>query len=140
MHRLVLAALAAEDLVRAIREHLVDVHVVRRAGARLIRIDDELRVVLPREHLVGRLRRSRRPVFASSRPVSRCVSAAAFLIQTCDRTNGHSGLQPADRKVLQRANGLHAVERIVRNGQRTEGILLRSRVGRHDHSSMRRCF
>ena len=55
MHRRVLAALAAEQLVGAIREHFVRVHVVRRAGAGLIRIDDELIAMLAGEHFVGRL-------------------------------------------------------------------------------------
>ena len=53
MNRRVLAALFAENLVRAIGEHLVGVHVVRGAGARLIRIDDELVQVLSGQHFVG---------------------------------------------------------------------------------------
>ena len=54
MHGRVLAALAAEDLVGAIGEHFVGVHVVRRSRAGLIRVDDELIAVLAGEHFVGR--------------------------------------------------------------------------------------
>ena len=39
----------------------------------------------------------------------------------------------ADRKVLHRANGLHSVQRIARNGERAERIFLDSRVVRHGH-------
>ena len=42
MDRLVLAAPAAQQLIGAVREHLIAIHVVGRAGTRLIRIDDEL--------------------------------------------------------------------------------------------------
>src|SRR5881398_1176297 len=49
MHRLVLATLAAQQLVRAVGEDLVTVHVVRRPRARLVRIHDELVAVLPRQ-------------------------------------------------------------------------------------------
>ena len=53
MHGRVLAALRAEQLVGAVGQHLVGVHVVRRAGAGLIRIDDELVAMLAGEHFVG---------------------------------------------------------------------------------------
>ena len=87
------AARAAEQLVRAIREHLVHVHVVRRAGARLIRIDDELLAVLAARAL-RRRRDDRVGELGVEAPVSLCVSAAAFLIHTCAMTNGSSGVSP----------------------------------------------
>ena len=94
MHGRVLAALSAEDLVGAIGQHLVRVHVVRRARAGLIRIDDELIAVLARRAPRRPRRRWRRRAAASRRPVSLCVSAAAFLIHTCATTNGSSGTRP----------------------------------------------
>ncbi len=128
MHRRVLAALAAEDLVGAIREHFVRVHVVRRARAGLIRIDDELVAMLAGEHFVGRLRRSRRRARASRRPVSLCVSAAAFLIHTCAVDERLERLQAADRKVLHGAQRLHAVQRVAGNVERAEGIFFAARI------------
>src|SRR5439155_22857119 len=54
MHRLVLATLAAQQLVRAVGEDLVTVHVVRRPRARLVGIHDEVVAVMPRQYFVRR--------------------------------------------------------------------------------------
>ena len=94
MHGRVRAARAAEDLVGAIREHLVHVHVVRRSGAGLIRIDDELIACAGRRVLRRRPRRSRRRASRRGGQSLLCVSAAAFLIHTCAVTNGKSGVSP----------------------------------------------
>ncbi len=51
----VVALRRTEDFGGAVREHLVGVHVVRRAGARLVHVDDELVAELARQHLVSRL-------------------------------------------------------------------------------------
>ena len=53
MHDVIGAARAAEQLRGAIGEHLVGVHVVRRAGAGLIDVDDELIAQLTGEDFVG---------------------------------------------------------------------------------------
>ena len=42
MHEAVFAARPAEEFGGTVRDHLVDVHVVRRAGAGLVDVDDEL--------------------------------------------------------------------------------------------------
>ena len=52
----------------AVREHLVGVHVVRRAGAGLVDVDDELIAVACRRGSRRRPRRSRRRRARSSRP------------------------------------------------------------------------
>ena len=51
---LVGAARITGDLVRAIRDHFIDVHVMRDAGAGLERIDDELIEMLSGEDLIAR--------------------------------------------------------------------------------------
>src|SRR5258705_5541356 len=53
MHRLVLASLATQQLIGAIREHLVAIHVMRGAGPGLVRIDDEVLAMPAGEHLIG---------------------------------------------------------------------------------------
>ena len=55
MDRRVDAARLAEDLVGAVREDFVNVHVVARARARLVHVHDELVAVPAAEHLVGGL-------------------------------------------------------------------------------------
>ena len=54
-------ARAAEQLIGAVREHFVDVHVVRRARASLIRVNDEVFAVLASLALRRRRQQSRRP-------------------------------------------------------------------------------
>ena len=53
VNRRVLATTTAEQLVGAVGEDLVAVHVVRRAGARLVGIHDELIAMLAGEHFIG---------------------------------------------------------------------------------------
>ena len=53
MHARVAPARLAEQLRGAVGEHLVRVHVVRRAGARLVDVDDELIAQRAAEDLVG---------------------------------------------------------------------------------------
>src|SRR5256885_124028 len=53
LFRSVLTALAAEQLIGAVGQHLVAVHVVGSTGARLIGIDHELVAMLAPEHLIG---------------------------------------------------------------------------------------
>ena len=55
MDQLVVAALAAEDLDGAVGQHLVGVHIVRGASARLIDIHHEVLVPLAVQYLVGGL-------------------------------------------------------------------------------------
>jgi hypothetical protein len=53
MHRLLAAELPADQLDRAVADHLVDVHVGLRAGAGLPDVQREVLVQLPGDHLVG---------------------------------------------------------------------------------------
>ena len=53
MHRRIAAPRGTQDFVGPVREHLVTVHVVAGAGARLIDIDDELLAVLAAQDFVG---------------------------------------------------------------------------------------
>ncbi len=55
MRQLVVAALAAENLDGAVGKHLIRVHVVRGASARLIDIHHKLVAPLTRQHLIGGL-------------------------------------------------------------------------------------
>ena len=105
---------------------------MRGARASLVRIDDEVRVVLSRQHLIRGL---------DDRVGEACLESASFpMRERCGLLDpdlrSHERpqrLQPADRKVLKRANGLDAVQRVVRNGKRAKWVLLRSRVVRHGH-------
>ena len=54
VHDRVIALLAAQQLDRPIRQHLVHVHVVRCAGSRLKRIYDELIHEAASQHLISR--------------------------------------------------------------------------------------
>ena len=53
MHAPVGAARFAQQFGGAVGQHLVRIHVVRRAGARLIHVDDELVAQASREDFVG---------------------------------------------------------------------------------------
>ena len=77
--------LAAEQLVRAVGDDLVGVHVGRGAGAGLEDVDHELVVELAVGDLVRRARRSPRRASASSSPSSRLTCAAAPLISPMAR-------------------------------------------------------
>ena len=97
---------------------------MRRAGAGLIDVDDELIAETPGEDLVcGRddrvcdRRRSRRPSAA-------LASAAAFLTRMVAVTRSAGARKAADRKVLDRARRLHAVVRVRRHLQLAERIAL----------------
>src|SRR5437763_12929295 len=53
MPRLVLAARAAEQLVGAVRDDLVAIHVVGRAGAGLVGINDEVLAMSARQYFIS---------------------------------------------------------------------------------------
>ena len=130
MNRRVRAALAAEDLVGAVRQHFVDVHVVRRARARLIDVDDEVLAVLAGENLVcglhDRVRDLR--VEPSRFPVRQRRRA---LDPHCRVDEGRQRPQSADWKVLHGAQSLHAVKRVGGNFERAQRILLGASVVAH---------
>src|SRR4029453_18574302 len=95
-----------------------------------IRIHDELRVVLSIEGLIGgpddRVGRPR------VEPASLPMREGRGLFDP-DLRSHEWPKRPysTDRKVLNRTNGLDTVERIARNRERAERVLLGSRVVRH---------
>ncbi len=125
MHRRVGAARRAEDLVRAIREHLVRVHVVRRARAGLEGIHHEMLAVLVREHFIGG---------AHDGVGEPRLEAPRLLVREGRRFldphhRGHEHRQrtrTAHREVLHGAQGLHAIQRAGGDRQRAEWVLLRA--------------
>ncbi len=130
MHRRVRAARAAENLVGAVGEHLVTVHVVAGARAGLIHIDDELIAVLAAEHLVRRLHdRVGEPAFE---PSGLLVGQRGGALDP-DHGIDERGQRPEsrDRKVLHGAQRLDAVERGSRNRLLAERIALDPGGGGH---------
>ena len=122
VHQPVLALRAAEDLRRAVGEHLVDVHVVRGAGASLVDVDDELIARARRRGSRPRPARWRRRCARSSR-AERDVGLRRGLLDEHrggDEVGGRA--QAADREVLDRTGRLDAVVRIGGNGVFAEGI------------------
>jgi len=132
MHRFVFAALPAQQLVGAIREHLVAIHVVRRAGPRLVGIDDELLAMPAGEHLV-------RGFHDGVRELG--VQAAGFLVrqgrgfldQDDGIDEGGEGSEVGDREVLPRALGLDAPQRLRGHGHLAQRITLDARLIRLIH-------
>ena len=114
MHPRVGAARLGEHLRRAIGEHLVRVHVVRRAGSRLVDVDDELIAKPAAQDLIGRLH-NRGGDVAIEAAKRRVRFSRRFLDQ--DRGDDEIGrsAQSADRKVLGGASGLHAIVRVGRH-------------------------
>ena len=105
----VLPGLAAQDLGGAVGNHLVGVHVVAGAGARLEWIDDELVIPAPFDHLLRRLDDRLRPVVVEQAQVAvdfrrgaldgrhrpdKCPPGA----QTRDREIEYGALRSARRK------------------------------------------
>jgi hypothetical protein len=126
MHALVRAAGVAEDLGRSIRQHFVRVHVVRRAGAGLVDIDDELIAKLAAQNLVGSGDDRARDLRVE--PSEHGVHVRRGLLDQ-DRRRHEIGwrAQPADREVLDGARGLHAVVGIGRYLQLAEWVALNAK-------------
>ncbi len=126
MHGRIFPALAAEHLVSAVREHLVDVHVVRRTRASLIHVDDELVAPLSAKHFV---------CCCNYRIGETSVETPGFLVrERCCALDAHDGVDErgeransAYRKVLDRAQRLHAVKCVGRYGELAEWVLLNPR-------------
>src|SRR5437764_12210050 len=121
-----LAAWAAEDLARAIREHLVHVHVRLRAAARLPHRQRELAVVLAGDHLVRRLddrlrlfriERLEVEVHLRCRPL--------HLRERPDQLRRH--LLGADLEVRQRPLRLRSPQPVGGNLDGSEGVFLHAR-------------
>jgi hypothetical protein len=125
-----LAALAAEDLARAVGQHLVDVHVGLRPAARLPHHQRELVLVLAREHLVGRC--DDRLAFSLVEQLQLDVDERRGLLdqhQRADQLARH--LLGRDLEVLQRALRLSAPQPVRRDRDLAEAVLLHARLPGH---------
>ena len=126
MDESLLSALAAEDLAGAVRQHLVHVHVGLRAAAGLPDGERELPLMLPGDHLVGRLddglgllgvEHLQVEVHLRSRPL--------HPRERLDQLRRH--LLGADLEVEQRALRLGAPQPVGRDLDGAEGVLLDAR-------------
>ena len=119
----VLASRAAEQLGRAVGQHLVRVHVVRGAGTCLIHIHHELIAERPAENLLGG---------ADDRVANPLVETfqcdvgfgRGFLDEHGRGDQVRGSAQAADREVLEGADGLDAVIGIGGDRVLAEGIAL----------------
>ena len=119
---------AAQDLVRAIGENLVHVHVERHARAGVKDIDNELVRVLSGEDLVAR---------RDDGVLTALVETAGFAVRQCgralDANEGSDecgkGSIAADGIVLNRARRLHAVVDVRGNVLEADGIFFLTRGG-----------
>ena len=118
---------AAHELGRAVGEHLVHVHVVRRPGARLVDVHHEVLAVLAREHLArGRLDGA--GLLAREEPEPR-VHPRGGELHTHGRVDERGvGAEAGDGEVHDRARRLRAVERVRGHGHLAHGVLLDSRA------------
>jgi len=123
MHGLVFAALAAQQLIRAIGEDLVTVHVVRRPRARLVGIHDELMAVLPGQHFVGRPH-DRVGELRVETPGLFVHEGGGFLDPNDGVHERGEGQEMGDREILAGPLCLDAVERVGGDGQLAQGITL----------------
>ena len=118
----------AEQLAGAVGQHLVGVHVVRRAGAGLVDVDDEL-IAQARRRGSRRRRATIAPAIVAVEPAERGVRLGRGLLDEDRRGDEVGGrAQAADRKVLDRARGLDAVVRVGGHVQLAERIALGAEV------------
>jgi hypothetical protein len=110
VHARVFAAPSAEQFGRAVGEHLVRVHVVRRSGACLVNVDEELIAEAACQDLVGGAYDSVGDI--RGQPAEITVRFRGGLLDL-DRGDDQLGMrrEPANRKVVNRALRLRAVVR-----------------------------
>ena len=121
MDRRLGAARAAEDLVGAIGDHLVDVHVGLRARAGLIDRERKMVVELAVEDFLCRLRdRLGAPCVEEAERAIGFGGGALHQRQRRDQRARHALF--ADREIMPRALGLCAPIGLRRHFDRTEGI------------------
>ena len=132
MHRRLLAALAAQQLVGAVRDHLVEVHVALGAGAGLPDDQREMFVELAVDHLLGSVRNHASALAVED--AERLVDVGRRTLdqpERADERQRHALL--ADAEILQRALGLRAPIFVRRDIDRSERIGLGAGL-RHDPS------
>ena len=119
----VLALRPSEEFTGPIGQHLVDVHVVRRAGTRLIHVHDELIAERTVQNLVGRFHDCVADTGVQAAELD--VRAGRRLL---DEDGGgdelRGGVQAADREVFDGARRLDAVVGVSGNRMFAEGIAL----------------
>ncbi len=114
MNLLVAPQLLTQNLPRAIRQHLIRVHVQAHTRARLKHIHNKVLMVLPIEHLLRRLR-NRLPLLRSNQP-KLSIRLSRRQLDHRQRPNQKPVRpQSADRKISNRAGRLRSVKRFGRN-------------------------
>ena len=94
VHARVGALRLAEDLAGAVREHLVRVHVVRRAGPGLVDVDDELIAQPAGQDLVGGLDDGAGDGRVEPLRATPLARAQACLMSTVAVTSGAGAFRP----------------------------------------------
>ena len=129
MQVLVFAAVVPEMLEREVRNHLVGIHVRRRAGAALDHVDDELVVQLAVAYLAACLHdRVRALLVEQSDFVVRSGRCFLDAREGADQVRIDGDRIAGDGKVLQRPERLDAIQGIVGHFARAEQVLLLSRA------------
>src|SRR6266853_5584882 len=117
------AAWLAKNLARAVGEHLVGVHVVRGACARLIDVDNELIAQRAAQDLVGSLDDRGRDLWLQA-PQRRVGFRCRLLDEDGRRHEIGGRAQSADGEVFDGTLRLDAVVRVIGNRELTERIAL----------------
>jgi len=134
----------AEQLVGAVGDHFVGVHVVAGARPGLERIDDELIVPLPGQHFVGGLHDSPRDRVSADRAAA-CSLVLEQPQPQVDLGGGaldgglgpderRVGAHPADREVVHSALGLSAPQRPSGHLDLAQGVGFNAEVGHNEHA------
>ena len=115
----------AEHLCRPVRDHLVGVHVVRRSGARLVHVDDELIAELAGQNFIGGIH-DRLGDIVGELARGLVGGGRGFLDEDRRGDKLFRRAQAADRKILDGALSLDPVVRIRGHGVFAERIALYS--------------
>ena len=135
VHAVVAAARAAEQLVRAIGDDLVRVHVDGRAAAAVDDVDRELFEVEPRRDLARRHHDRRRDLGGQlARREVRPGCGRLDVGEGCDELSPVGHGDAGDAEVRDRAHGVRAVEGAQRHLDRAERIALLPRLERVVHA------
>src|SRR2546427_400399 len=122
-----LAERMAEDLVRAVRDHLVRVHVGRGPAAGLKDVEGELCVQFPVHDLLARLDRSLADLGVEEAELH--VRLGARHLDQAERVDEPpTEPDPADREVLDRTLGLDAPVRVLRDFDLPQEVFLDAEV------------
>src|SRR5690349_20777351 len=130
MHRRILAALLPKNFVRAIREDFVDVHVVRRPGSSLVHVDYKLVAMFSRKNFICRIHDCIGEIRVE--PTRLLVSERSRALDSNYSVDERrQWLDAADWKILNSPQSLHAIQRVGRDFELSERILLDARFVSH---------